>query len=304
MRRCVLIATMACSTVGMVGCAGQGTPQQESRHSTCQQQESREYPALERIAKLTMGSEPHQLSRAGREQTGSPRATVQAALSQWDSRAVGVRFLKQRGWHPVPRGGVLLSEDEKFAAESSEFTAADQDSGIVVLHPSPGSSETTENRTALGRPRMPQSSESRISTISSLASPSSIARSASVLGARRGASSTARASKRVPPAIGASTTSVLSSTMLTSRVGEGGRDLRDDAGMVGAEQLELEPRDARSAGSVGALDVHLQPLLAQRAPGRRRARRTSRRARPPARCRRTCPPAATSGCAPSSRRGR
>ena len=133
MRRCLLIATMACSTVGMVGCAGQGPPQQEARDLTCQQRESREYPALERIAKLTMGSEPYHLSRAGAcEQTGSPRATVQAALSQWDSRAVGVRFLKQRGWHPY-RGGVLLSEDEKFAAESSEFTAADQDSGIVVL---------------------------------------------------------------------------------------------------------------------------------------------------------------------------
>ena len=65
-----------------------------------------------------------------------------------------------------------------------------------------------------GQEQRAQSSDSLISTISSSASPSSIDRRSSVL-AVGGAFSTARASKSVPPAIGASRTSVMSSSMLT-----------------------------------------------------------------------------------------
>ena len=84
-----------------------------------------------------------------------------------------------------------------------------------------------------------------------------------------GATRTARASKIVPPAIGASRTSVVSSSMLTPLGGEGRGDLGDDARVVGAEQLEAEP-DGLALGRAG-------PCARRRRGGRARRARAGRR---------------------------
>ena len=102
-----------------------------------------------------------------------------------------------------------------------------------------------------------------MSTISSWASDSSIGRRSSGL-RPAGATRTARASKIVPPAIGASRTSVVSSSMLTPLRGEGRGDLGDDARVVGAEELEAEPDGLALGGLVRALDDDVEAVLAER----------------------------------------
>ena len=76
-----------------------------------------------------------------------------------------------------------------------------------------------------------------------------------------GASSTARASKSVPPAIGASRTSVVSSSMLTPWAARDAEISATMPGVVGAEQLEAEAADALALGGlVRALDGDLEAL--------------------------------------------
>jgi hypothetical protein len=117
---------------GVGGCSDQDQSL-KAGHLSCKQQESQEYPALEKVAATTLRGERHTLSRAGAcEDTGSPRATVQAIVRQWHSRSVGEHFLKTHGWRNY-RGGLLLSEDKKYAAESSEFRAAGAQTSVVVL---------------------------------------------------------------------------------------------------------------------------------------------------------------------------
>jgi hypothetical protein len=127
-----VVGMVLLSAAGLVGCADQDQSKKAS-HLTCEQRESRDYPALEKVATTTLGGQRHTLARAGAcEDTGSPRATVRATVQQWDSRAAGVQFLKQHGWHDY-RGGLLLTDDKKYAAESSESRAADAQTSVVVL---------------------------------------------------------------------------------------------------------------------------------------------------------------------------
>jgi hypothetical protein len=117
---------------GLGGCSDQDQPE-KAGHLSCEQQEFQEYPALEKVAATTLGGQRHTPSRAGAcEDTGSPRATVQAIVRQWHSRSVGEHFLKTHGWRNY-RSGLLLSEDKKYAAESSESRAADAQTSVVVL---------------------------------------------------------------------------------------------------------------------------------------------------------------------------
>jgi hypothetical protein len=127
-----VLGAVLLGATGMAGCTSHDQPKSAS-DLTCEQRESQDYPVLEKVAARTLGGESHKLARRGAcQDTGSPRATVQATVSQWDSRAVGVRFLKRRGWHDY-RGGVLLSDDKKFAAESSESRAPDAETSVVII---------------------------------------------------------------------------------------------------------------------------------------------------------------------------
>ena len=106
--------------------------------------------------------------------------------------------------------------------------------------------------------RRDQPSDTLISTIISSPSSSSSERSASVLVAG-GALSTAQGLEQGPachrsvPHVGGELVDV------DAVGGEGSGDLRDDAGAVGPEQLEVQPQRLALDGLVGAFDVDLQP---------------------------------------------
>jgi hypothetical protein len=128
--RSYLIAALL--SAAFTGGCGSDDKSNSASGPTCHERESRDYAALESLATKTLGSEPHELSRAGAcEETGSPRATVQATMSQWEKRSAGVRFLKAHGFNY--RGGLLLDGDRKFAAESSELKTPDAPSSVVIL---------------------------------------------------------------------------------------------------------------------------------------------------------------------------
>lgn len=121
------------NVAGITGCTNSDQPQHQANDMSCQEREARDYPALEKVAARTLVGEPHSLARVGAcEDTGSARATVQATISQWNSRAVGVRYLKGHGWQDY-RGGLLLSMDHMYAAEATEVRAADAETSVVVL---------------------------------------------------------------------------------------------------------------------------------------------------------------------------
>jgi hypothetical protein len=95
----------------VTGCGGGGD------HLSCAQRQSLDYPALESVARKTLDGKSFDLYRHGAcEDTGAPRAAVEAEVSGWSTRRAGVRYLMRHGWN-LSTDGLIVSRDQKFEAE-------------------------------------------------------------------------------------------------------------------------------------------------------------------------------------------
>jgi hypothetical protein len=89
--------------------------------STCQQIEDAAYPAMETLAKDTLGGLNYSLQRVGAcADTGAPRAVLYAEVRNWRNRSDAVAFFVDQGW--TPSAGMLVSPDGLYRVNNSTTT--------------------------------------------------------------------------------------------------------------------------------------------------------------------------------------